>query len=45
MITVMQGILNVKLKSTVKAENVVRISEEKPKKHGARRLSVQKETR
>jgi hypothetical protein len=28
MITVMQGILNVKLKSGVKAENVVRISEE-----------------
>src|SRR5882757_10399426 len=28
MITVMQGILNVKLKSRAKAENVVRISEE-----------------
>jgi hypothetical protein len=28
MITVMQGIPNVKLKSRVKAENVVRISEE-----------------
>jgi hypothetical protein len=32
MITVMQGILNVKLKSRAKAENVVRISEENPKK-------------
>jgi hypothetical protein len=37
MITVMKGIFNVKLKSGVKAENVVRISEEslrKPEPHG-----------
>jgi predicted hydrolase (HD superfamily) len=34
MITVMQGIRVVKLKSGAKAENVVRISEENPKKHG-----------
>jgi predicted hydrolase (HD superfamily) len=40
MITVMQGIFNVKLKSGVKAENVVRISEEslrKPEPHGGLR--------
>ena len=40
MITVMQGIFNVKLKSRAKAENVVRISEEslrKPEPHGGLR--------
>ena len=34
MTTVMQGILNVKSKSGPKAENVVRIAEETPKKTG-----------
>jgi predicted hydrolase (HD superfamily) len=43
MITVMQGILNVKLKSRAKAENVVRISEENPKKHGIALLPVEKD--
>src|ERR1700761_1465769 len=38
MTTVMQGILNVKSKSGPKAENVVRIAEENPKKTGIRLL-------
>jgi hypothetical protein len=43
MITVMQGYLNVKLKSRAKAENVVRISEESlrnPEPSGGRRGKV-----
>jgi hypothetical protein len=45
MITVMQGILNVKLKSRGKAENVVRISEESLRNTEHDRLSVQKNTK
>jgi hypothetical protein len=45
MITVMQGILNVKLKSRAKAENVVRISEESLRNTEHARLSVQKNTK
>jgi hypothetical protein len=44
MITVMQGILNVKLKSRVKAENVVRISEETLKNTERPGVAVQKGT-
>ena len=45
MITVMQGILNVKLKSRAKAENVVRISEESLRNTELDGLSVQKDTK
>jgi hypothetical protein len=45
MITVMQGILNVKLKSRAKAENVVRISEESLRNPERDGLSVQKDTK
>jgi hypothetical protein len=45
MITVMQGILNVKLKSRAKAENVVRISEESLRNTEHDGLSVQKDTK